>query len=192
MQQTLRLFQRAGLTMKLNQSKFFTNTADYLGHSIKTFRQEIASHTSNSIKNLQHLRKITKLRSSLGFCYIIRRFPPSFSLVAAPLNLNLHKNQSTELGRLNIEELTAMKTLQEKLIPAPFLTLTYAKVKLYVGHRCVQRTSLMCNSTNAARLTNKNSCLPVSFFNQSRASLWRHSKRVSNNRMVSIASAIIP
>lgn len=81
----------AGVTLKLKNCHFFTETIDYLGHVIHSRRPKIASHSTDTIRGLQELTDITTLRSFLGPSCAFRQFILIFERLAAPLNKKLRK-----------------------------------------------------------------------------------------------------
>lgn len=61
----------AEVTLWLTECNFFTETVDYLGHAIRSRRQEITAHTKNAIKVLWPLTNFTGLHY---FLWTTRRF----------------------------------------------------------------------------------------------------------------------
>lgn len=84
---------------------------------------EPASQTYDAIRDLESLITVTKLKSLLGFCNVIRLFIHKFARVVAPLNEKPQENQSARFRQLTKEETAAMDALQEKLVLPPVLPL---------------------------------------------------------------------
>lgn len=99
---------------------------DYLGHVIRPRMLEIASDTTDAIKELRPVTNITELRSFLGFCNIFRKFVPNFKHIAEPLNRKSQKAHPKEFQGLAAVEAIAMKEFQIRLIAPPVLALPFA------------------------------------------------------------------
>lgn len=94
--QVLKLLQKAEITIKLKNCRFFTNTVNCFKHKHRLWWLQIALYTIDKIKELEELRNVTELGSFLDLCNVIRRFGPSFTLIAGPLNRKLDKNHPWE------------------------------------------------------------------------------------------------
>lgn len=77
-------------------------------------------------KSLQNHAEVTKLRSFLEPPHVFRRFVPNFARIGAHINCNHEKGLPEKFDSLHEEKITAMETLQEKLIPPPVLALLCA------------------------------------------------------------------
>lgn len=82
----LTLPRDAGATLKLDKCRFFTDTIDYLGRVILPRRLEIASQTTNVIRELQPPTYLTDLQSFFGLRKVFQQFVPHFSRTATQLN----------------------------------------------------------------------------------------------------------
>lgn len=84
-------------------------------------RLKVTFHTTDTIRGLKALTKLTKLRSFLGLCSDFRRFVPNFARLVAPLSQTLKKDQPATFGPLNEEKLNCMNSLKQVLISPPIL-----------------------------------------------------------------------
>lgn len=98
------LLQDARVTLKSKKCNFFTGTTDYFDHVTCSWRLEIATHRTDSIKGLKPLTNITKLCSFFGLCNVFRRLVHSFARMAAPLSNKLKKDWPKHFGALIAEE----------------------------------------------------------------------------------------
>lgn len=105
--------------------KFFTETIDYLGHVICQRRFEVSPYTTDVIRGLRALTKLTELRSFWGLCNVFILFVPNFSRLAAPLTQGLKNAQSATFEPLTEEELNYINALIEAWILLPILALLY-------------------------------------------------------------------
>lgn len=95
--------------LELKNCEFFTSSLNYLECVISPRRLKIASLTFDAICNLKLPTTVIKLKSFFGICNGVRRLVRNFSLVAAPLNGKLRKDQPAGIGQLTQEE-TAVKS----------------------------------------------------------------------------------
>lgn len=67
----LKLLRNAGVTLKWKKSKFFLETIDYSGQAIRPRRLEIASHTTEAIRELKEPTniRISSRSSAFETCY---------------------------------------------------------------------------------------------------------------------------
>lgn len=93
---------------------------------IRPRRLENASHTRNAIKGLNASRNATEIKSFLGLCNVLRHFVPSFARNVSPLSDKLRTTQPFNFV-LKEQERNAMKGMQQKLISAPELALSYVE-----------------------------------------------------------------
>ena len=122
-QKVLSLLRDAGVTLKLSKCNFFTGSVDYLGHTIRPGKLEVASTNLKALEEAKYPTNQTVVRSFLGMCNVYRRFVPNFSRIAAPLNKKLRKGEPTNFEVLNDEEYDAFSTLKKKLMSPPILAL---------------------------------------------------------------------
>jgi RNase H-like domain found in reverse transcriptase len=62
---------------------------------------------------------------------VYRRFIAGFAIIAAPLNILLHKGESPQLNSLSEEQLAAFETLRSRLLDPPILALPRAEEGLF-------------------------------------------------------------
>lgn len=96
---------------------------DYLAHSISPGRHKVTIHATDATHDLNIPTTQTKLHSIIGLCDVFNWCVPSFASIVSPSTGRLRWLQEKELGQLDEEELTALRTLQEKLISPPALAL---------------------------------------------------------------------
>jgi RNase H-like domain found in reverse transcriptase len=82
----------------------------------------VAEKNTATLKNTKHPTTHTELRSFLGLCNVYRRFVRVFSKISAPLNLLLRKGETSQLGPLSSEQVTAFDTLREALLNPQILS----------------------------------------------------------------------
>lgn len=83
------LLDNAGVTLKLKNFRFSTNTVDYLGHIITPRRLDIALHRTVAVCGIKEPASLTLRRSFLGLCNIFGRFVPNFKNLAILSNTKL-------------------------------------------------------------------------------------------------------
>lgn len=106
----LELLWDAVVDLKLKKCNFFTETIDFLGHVICPRCSEIASHMTDAVKRLKAPWNVTKLKSFLGLCIVLRRLVPNLATLSSPLNEKVRKDQPFNF-EVNEKELEAMKSL---------------------------------------------------------------------------------
>jgi RNase H-like domain found in reverse transcriptase/Reverse transcriptase (RNA-dependent DNA polymerase) len=114
---------RAGLTLNLKKCHFFKETVDYLGHVIRPGKLSVAEKKTATLKNTEHRKPQTELRSFLGLSNVYRRFVRGFAKIAAPLKLLLRKGETPQLGPLSYEQVNSFDTLRDALLNPPTLAL---------------------------------------------------------------------
>lgn len=102
--------------MKLKECFFFQDCIRYFGHVIQRARPGISTKATDEISGLQHITKVTELKSFLGLCNVFRRFVPNFARVAALLRRRMEKNKSYHFGRLNETAVETMETVKHRLL----------------------------------------------------------------------------
>lgn len=96
-----------------------------MGHVKRPGRLELASPTTDVIRDLKTPRIVTELKSGLGLFNVYRRFISKFARIAALLNTKLKRGELKQLHHLSTEETDALATLQQYLIAASALVLPY-------------------------------------------------------------------
>ncbi|CAN8070297.1 unnamed protein product [Agarophyton chilense] len=113
----------AGITLKLRKCEFFTDTGKYLGHVIRPGRLMIEQVHIKSLCEAKEPRTQTELRSFLGLVNVYRRFIPSLSDIAAPLNALLRKGQPLKLAPFTTDQSDSFRSLIKAVKTAPILSL---------------------------------------------------------------------
>jgi hypothetical protein len=121
--EALKRFYRAALSLKLKKCHCVKDNSSSLGHVIRPGKLAVAEKNTAALKDAQPPTTQTELRSFLGLYNVYRRFVPSFASIASQLNALLRKGESTKLEPLNEEQLNAFNTLRAKLLDPPVLTL---------------------------------------------------------------------
>lgn len=106
--QFLPLLQNAGVALKLEKVTFLTRTVDYIDNIIRFRRPDIATLTTDAIKERKPSTNVIELRSFLRISNLFRYSTPIFVRRAAPLNNKWKENQPKYFGVLTTEELSAM------------------------------------------------------------------------------------
>lgn len=102
-------------------------TIDYLGHSIRFFRLELAEHTTAAVGKLEYPTTQTKICSFLGLCNVCRRFIQNVTRLAASPNEKLIMDRARYFRPLRKKESAAAASLKEALISRPVLVLPQVK-----------------------------------------------------------------
>lgn len=90
----LRTLQRARVPLKLKKCDFFKEAVKYLGTIRKQGQLAIDETRIKRLKDMQHPRNITKLRSFLRICNLYRRFMLGYTNIATPRSKLLRKEKS--------------------------------------------------------------------------------------------------
>ena len=121
--EVLQTLREAGLTLKLKKCNFFVSSVNYLGHTIKPGRLEVANRNQEAIQQAKPPETKTQVRSFVGMCNVYRRFVPNFATVAAPLVELTKKEYPDKLPKLNEEQLRSFEKLKQMLLQPPVLRL---------------------------------------------------------------------
>lgn len=105
-------FQESLRHFKIKTCAFSTNKIEYLGFFILLGRLEVANRSSDAIRDLKRPTTQVELRYFIATCIVFRRFVPNAAGFVVPLAARLRKEQSKDLGQLDDEELTALRSLQ--------------------------------------------------------------------------------
>ena len=122
-ERVLSALRSAGVTLKLAKCDWFTSTVKYLGHVIQPGTLGIDPVATKALRNLEHPRTQTELRSFLGLCNVYRRFIRDYTRTAAPLNARLKKGQPFNLEPFELEEVEAFDRLIHTILSPPILAL---------------------------------------------------------------------
>ena len=108
---------KAGLTLKINKCTFAANELKFLGHKITKDGVAVLPEKVDAVRNCRQPKNTTDVKSFLGLANYYRRFVPSFSTVAAPLNALTSDRewQWTDACQLSFN------TLKDLLTSAPIL-----------------------------------------------------------------------
>lgn len=96
----------------MKKCAFLANKIASPGHVILPGRRKVATHTTDAIRDLKTSTTQTKLRSLIGLFNVLPKCIQIFDPIATFLAARLRKEQVNELGQLNTENLTALRTLQ--------------------------------------------------------------------------------
>lgn len=116
----LKMFSSAGLTLKLTKCLFFGHNVDYLGFEVSEDGIRPGSKKIEAVEKFPIPQNQHNVRQFLGLASFFRRFVPGFSIIAKPLTCLLKKDAAWVWGT---EQLSAFKTLQLELIQKPTLAL---------------------------------------------------------------------
>ncbi|KAI8425605.1 hypothetical protein MSG28_011422 [Choristoneura fumiferana] len=120
LENTLKLFSNAGLTLKLSKCLFFGHSVDYLGFEVSKDGIKPGSRKIEAVEGFPVPTSQHNVRQFLGLASFFRRFVPGFSIIAKPLTHLLKKDVSWSWGK---EQQTAFTTLKQKLVEKPTLAL---------------------------------------------------------------------
>lgn len=90
---------------------------------IKFAKAKVASHTADTIRNLQVRTTVTELRSSFKLCNVSIRFGLYFVRIASLLSKRLRDSHAKELVPLHREKLSSLEALKKNLISQSVLNL---------------------------------------------------------------------
>lgn len=117
----LAVLKDAGLCLKLNKCRFFTQAVDYLCHIAHPGKLEVASKNTDAIVGFKEPSTKTELRSFFRLCNVYRRFVPNISRVAALLKNLLKKEVPFTLSSFDDEKRQAFQTIKDALVNGPSL-----------------------------------------------------------------------
>lgn len=98
------VLRNAGITLKLNKFKFFTDTVKYLCQIIRLGRLMIEQVRVKSLAEVQDPQTQTELCSFLGLVRVYRQYIPNFWDMSAPLNALLCKDQPPRLDPFTTDQ----------------------------------------------------------------------------------------
>lgn len=116
---TLELFRKAGLTLKLSKCNFFKESIDYLGFEVCENGVRPGKIKIDAVENFPVPSDQHRLRQFLGLASFFRRFIRGFSMIAQPLTRLLKKDVRWQWGD---GEENAFQTLKRELVKRPVLT----------------------------------------------------------------------
>lgn len=123
----LRLPSEAGDTLKLKKCELFAETIYYLDHAIRPGRPELALHTTDAVKKIQHCTTQSELRSYLALCILFRRFGSNLARLVASLIKKLRIHRLEQLGALHEKNGGAVVSFKGALIVPPVLNILRAE-----------------------------------------------------------------
>lgn len=119
----LSLLCNARATFKIKKSRLFMGFSDRLRRATRPRCLEIVYHMTVAMKELKASLNVPTLKSSLSLCNDFIQFVTNLGRIALPFTHKLQSHQSFNFG-LNVKELEAMKSPQEKLIAPSVLALS--------------------------------------------------------------------
>ncbi len=119
----MKIFKGAGVSLKLAKCKFFTQTVQCLGHVLRPGKLPADEERTGTMRDAKPPMTQTELPFFLGLCTLCRRFVSGFAEVASPLNAVLKKGKPINLALLEDKELRAHRTLLDRIILPPILSL---------------------------------------------------------------------
>lgn len=96
---TLTLVRDVGVTLNLKKQSLFRETIDYLCQVIRSESLEIVSHTRDDFLRLQAPQNVTKLKSDIRLCDVLRRFVSSYAGITSPRTNKLWENEPLNYKR---------------------------------------------------------------------------------------------
>lgn len=159
LENVLKMFSKAGLTLKLSKCLFFGVSVDYLGFEVSQDGIRPGSRKIEAVEKFPIPRNQHNVRQFLGLASFFRRFVPGFSIIAKPLTHLLKKDAAWTWGA---EQDTAFKTLQQKLVQKPTLA-------LYDPHAVTELHTDACKVGLGGILLQRNECgvlRPVAYFSR--------------------------
>lgn len=113
-----RLMCKARVTLKLKKCKFFDETVNNLGHSIRPGRLEHAKRTMDAVLKLEHPNTKTKLRLFLVPFSVFRLILPISTTFTALLNKKLRNDRPKIFSPL-AEKYSFMAAYLEEALISP-------------------------------------------------------------------------
>lgn len=129
LRQVLTLLRNSGFTLKVKKCAFFV-TVNYCGYIMLSARLELSEAIAAAVRELKDCATQTEVRCYHGLCNLFRGTVLNFSAVAAPLNIELPKNQRTtfpsptEAEKYAVENLGTLLT-NPAVLPLPRTTGQY-------------------------------------------------------------------
>lgn len=111
------------ITSKLKNCDLPTDSFKYLGHIIRPGRLSVDEARVKSLKGAKHSKTQTGLQSFLRLCNVYRRFAPTFSGIALPLNRHITKGQPVKLEPFDNAEASVFAALVNTVTSLPVLAL---------------------------------------------------------------------
>jgi len=118
--QVLQTLRKHHLYAKFSKCEIFKQKVEYLGHYISSEGISVDLRKVNAVKEWPMPSNVSELRSFLGLTSYYRKFIKSFSTIAAPLTMLLHKDQPY---KWNEAQQLAFDELKRQLTSAPILLL---------------------------------------------------------------------
>ena len=100
----------AGLKLKPTKCDLFRQQINYLGHVVSKEGVSTDPDKIKAVKEWPQPTTVTEVRSFLGFVSYYRRFIPTFSKVAKPLNKLLQNLEGTPSQKKKIQDLLGTGT----------------------------------------------------------------------------------
>lgn len=118
----LNKLRKAGLTVNLSKCEFFRSQLKYLGYVVDANGLRTDPEKVEAILNYPTPSNRKELKRFLGTATWYRRFVPSFSTIAGPLNKLTSNKKNTPPFKWTDEAEIAFKKLKECLVSAPVLS----------------------------------------------------------------------
>lgn len=118
LRETMNLFRRAGLTLKLSKCHFFSTSIDYLGFEISEEGVRPGRRKIDAVEKFPQPTDQHKVRQFIGLASFFRRFIRNFSTIARPLTQLLKRDTKWHWDSLEQE---AFDKLKQELTKRPVL-----------------------------------------------------------------------
>lgn len=116
----LRCLASSGLELRLSKCKFAYEQIEYLGFNVSATGIAPSGDHVQAIQRFPIPTNLKELHSYLGLCQYFKRFVPSFSIIARPLNNLTKKDVPFDFGK---ECQEAYERLRDALTTAPILAI---------------------------------------------------------------------
>lgn len=113
----------AAIVLMFKKYHVFREIIKYQNKKFPLRRVEVSSPTPDDIHRLTEPTRVTKRRSFLDLCNVLRWFVPNIAPLAASINKKLWKNQPTKVGPFNEEQLAVMSALWRAVVSSVALDL---------------------------------------------------------------------
>ena len=121
----LQVLKQAGVSLKFDKCRFFTDSVRYLGHIIRPGTLEVDDSHVRALKLAKPPKTTSELRSFLGFTNVYRRFINNYTETARPLFKLLQGNPKKHkpIPPLDDSQMKSFQKLIEQVTSPPVLAL---------------------------------------------------------------------